>query len=63
MIDVAEARKLSEDSDDDDDGKGKGKGDGSPPSFPPPVWPAPPSWRGGRRRLLFRLQGRRIHDL
>ena len=44
MIDVAEARKLSEDSDDDDDGKGKGKGDGSPPSFPPPVWPPPPSW-------------------
>ena len=44
MIDVAEARKLSEDSDDDDDGKGKGKGDGSPPSFPPPAWPPPPSW-------------------
>ena len=42
MIDGADARKLSEDSGDDDDGKGKGKGDGSPPSFPPPVWPPPP---------------------
>ena len=62
MIDVAEARKLSEDSDDDDDGKGKGKGDGSPPSFPPPVWPPPPSWPFASF-LLFRLQGRRIHDL
>ena len=35
MMDVLEARKLSEDEDDsdDDDGKGKGKGEGSPPSL------------------------------
>ena len=54
MIDVAEARKLSEDSDDDDDGKGKGKGDGSPPSFPPPVWAA---------RALSRVSHKQCHVL
>ena len=44
MIDVAEARKLSEDSDDDDDGKGKGKGKGDGSSMARDSTPG--SWLG-----------------